>query len=128
MSQATAASAPATTSTSSSSLPPSSPSSLPTLDDVLERISLAKSIVKAGELTLKEALADLDTLVDAGEVDPTEPLIWDDLKISSSTRKFYVYPDHILQQQTDLKAAQELAVALGEAETKLTTFWTVRSL
>jgi len=101
---------------------------LPTLDDVLERISLAKSIVKAGELTLKEALADLDTLVDAGEVDPTEPLIWDDLKISSSTRKSYVYPDYILQQQTDLKAAQELAVALGEAETKLTTFWTVRSL
>jgi len=127
MSQATAP-APATTFTSSSSLPPSSPSSLSTLDDVLERISLAKSIVKAGELTLKEALADLDTLVDAGEVDPTEPLIWDDLKISSSTRKFYVYPDHILQQQTDLKAAQELAVALGEAETKLTTFWTVRSL
>jgi hypothetical protein len=127
MSQATAP-APATTSTSSSSLPPSSPSSLPTLDDVLERISLAKSIVKAGELTLKEALADLDTLVDAGEVDPTEPLIWDDLKISSSTRKSYVYPNHILQQQTDLKAAQELAVALGEAETKLTTFWTVRSL
>jgi hypothetical protein len=101
---------------------------LPTLDDVLERISLAKSIVKAGELTLKEALADLDTLVDAGEVDPAEPLIWDDLKISSSTRKSYVYPDHIFQQQTDLKAAQELAVALGEAETKLTTFWTVRSL
>ena len=127
MSQATAP-APATTSTSSSSLPPSSPSSLPTLDDVLERISLAKSIVKAGELTLKEALADLDALVDAGEVDPTEPLVWDDLKISSSTRKSYVYPDHILQQQTDLKAAQELAVALGEAETKLTTFWTVRSL
>jgi len=124
----TAALAPATTSTSSSSLQPSSPSSLPTLDDVLERIALAKSIAKEGEKILKEAMADLDALVDAGEVDPTEPLIWDDLKISSSTRKSYTYPDHILQQQTDLKAAQELAVALGEAETKLTTFWTVRSL
>jgi hypothetical protein len=101
---------------------------LPTLDDVLERIALAKTIAKEGEKLLKEAMADLDALVDAGEVDPTEPLIWDDLKISSSTRKSYVYPDHILQQQTDLKAAQELAVALGEAETKLTTFWTVRSL
>jgi hypothetical protein len=124
----TAAPSPATTSTSSFSLPPSSPSSLPTLDDVLERIALAKSIAKEGEKILKEAMADLDALVDAGEVDPTEPLVWDDFKISSSTRKSYVYPDHILQQQTDLKAAQELAVALGEAETKLTTFWTVRSL
>jgi hypothetical protein len=124
----TAAPAPATTSTSSSSLLPSSPSSLPTLDDVLERIALAKTIAKEGDKLLKEAMADLDALVDAGEVDPTEPLIWDDLKISSSTRKSYVYPDHILRQQTDLKAAQELAVALGEAETKLTTFWTVRSL
>jgi hypothetical protein len=101
---------------------------LPTLDDVLERISLAKTITKEGERLLKESLADLDALVDAGEVDPTEPLIWDDLKISSSSRKSYVYPEHIIQQQTDLKAAQELAVALGEAETKLTTFWTVRSL
>lgn len=101
---------------------------MPTLDDVLERISLAKAIAKEGERLLKESLADLDALVDAGEVDPTEPLIWDDLKISSSSRKSYVYPEHIIQQQTDLKAAQELAVALGEAETKLTTFWTVRSL
>ena len=101
---------------------------MPTLDDVLERIALAKTIAKEGDKLLKEAMADLDALVDAGEVDPTEPLIMDDLKISSSTRKSYVYPDHILQQQTDLKAAQELAVALGEAETKLTTFWTVRSL
>jgi hypothetical protein len=124
----TAAPSPATTFTSSSSLQPSSPSSLPTLDDVLERIALAKTIAKEGDKLLKEAMADLDALVDAGEVDPTEPLIWDDIKISSSTRKSYVYPDHILQQQTDLKAAQELAVALGEAETKLTTFWTVRSL
>jgi hypothetical protein len=124
----TAAPSPATTSTSSSSLQPSSPSSLPTLDDVLERIALAKTIAKEGEKILKEAMADLDALVDAGEVDPTEPLVWDDLKISSYTRKSYVYPDHILQQQTDLKAAQELAVALGEAETKLTTFWTVRSI
>jgi hypothetical protein len=118
----------APTSTPSFSLQPSSPSSSPTLDDVLERISLAKTIAKEGERILKEALADLDTLVDAGEVDPKEPLLWDDLKISSSSRKSYVYPDHILQQQTALKAAQELAVALGEAETKLTTFWTVRSI
>ena len=118
----------APTSTPSFSLQPSSPSSSPTLDDVLERISLAKTIAKEGERILKEALADLDTLVDANEVDPKEPLLWDDLKISSSSRKSYVYPDHILQQQTALKAAQELAVALGEAETKLTTFWTVRSI
>jgi hypothetical protein len=101
---------------------------LPTLDDVLERISLAKAIAKEGERTLKEALADLDALVDAGEVDASEPLIWDDYKLTSSTRKSYTYPEHIIKLQTSLKAAQEMAVALGEVETKLTTFWTIRSL
>ena len=98
------------------------------MDDILERITLAKQSIKAWENTLQAALAELDALVDAGEINLDEPLIWNDYKISSSARKTYVYPDHILQQQTDLKAAQELAVALGEAETKLTTFWTVRSL
>jgi len=101
---------------------------LPTLDDTLERITAAKAAIKQWESTLADALSDLDALVDAGEVNPAEPLLWNDYKLTTSTRKSYVYPEHILQQQTDLKAAQELAVALGEAETKLTTFWTIRSL
>lgn len=101
---------------------------MPTLDDTLERITTAKLAIKEWESTLQAALADLDALVDAGELDPTEPICWNDFKLTSSTRKSYTYPEHILKQQTALKAAQELAIALGEAETKLTTFWTIRSL
>ncbi len=101
---------------------------MPTLDDTLERITIAKAAIKDWEASLQAALADLDTLVDAGEVNPDEPLLWNDYKLTSASRKSYAYPEHIIQQQTALKAAQELAVALGEAETKLTTFWTVRSL
>jgi hypothetical protein len=118
----------APTSTPSSSSQPSSPSSLPTLDDTLERITIAKAAIKQWEASLQAALADLDTLVDAGEVNPDEPLLWNDYKLTSASRKSYTYPEHIIQQQTALKAAQELAVALGEAETKLTTYWTIRSL
>lgn len=101
---------------------------MPTLDETLERITTAKAAIKQWEATLAEALSDLDALVDAGEVNPTEPLCWNDFKLTSSTRKSYVYPEHILDQQAALKSAQELAIALGEAETKLSTFWTIRSL
>jgi hypothetical protein len=118
----------APTSTSSSSLLASSQQSLPTLDDTLERITIAKAAIKEWESTLQAALADLDTLVDAGQVNIDEPLLWNDYKLTSSTRKSYTYPDHITQQQAALKAAQELAVAFGEAQTKLTTYWTIRSL
>ena len=101
---------------------------MPTLDDTLERITIAKAAIKDWEASLQAALADLDTLVDAGEVNPDEPLLWNDFKLTSASRKSYTYPEHIIQQQTALKAAQELAVALGEAETKLTTYWTIRSI
>ena len=101
---------------------------MPTLEDTLERVTAAKAAIKDWEAALQAALADLDALVDAGEVNPDEPLLWNDYKLTSTTRKSYAYPDYITQQQTALKAAQELAVALGEVETKLTTFWTIRSL
>ena len=101
---------------------------MPTLDDTLERITAAKLAIKSWESSLQEALADLDALVDAGEVNPDEPITYNDFKLTSSTRKSYTYPQHIQDQQAALKSAQELAVALGEAETKLTTFWTIRSL
>ena len=117
----------APTSTPSSFLLSSSQQSLPTLDDTLERITLAKAAIKEWESSLKAALADLDTLVDAGEVNLDEPLTWNDYKLSSSTRKTYAYPEYIREQQANLKTAQELAVALGEAELSLTTFWTIRS-
>lgn len=101
---------------------------MPTLDDTLERITVAKAAIKEWESTLQAALADLDALVDAGEVNPDEPLTWNDFKLTSACRKSYTYPDYIQHQQTALKQAQELAVALGEVETKLTTYWTIRSL
>ena len=123
-----AAASPETTSSSLLSLPHSLPSSSPTLDEVLERITTAKSAIKGWEASLQDALADLDTLVDAGEVNPAQPLTWNDYKITTSTRKSYAYPDHIQQQQATLKQAQELAIALGEAQTKVTTYWNIRAL
>jgi hypothetical protein len=127
MPRSAVASTPATSPSSSFSLP-SLPSSSPTLDDTLERITTAKAAIKEWESTLQQALTDLDSLVDAGEVNPDEPLTWNDFKLTSATRKSYTYPEHIQQQQAALKQAQELAVALGEAEAKLTTYWTIRSL
>lgn len=51
---------------------------------------------------------------------------WNDCKITRRSRKSYVYPEHILDQRQQLKAAEQLAVALGEAEVTIKQFWEVR--
>jgi len=51
---------------------------------------------------------------------------WNDCKITRRSRKSYTYPDHILDQRQQLKAAEQLAVALGEAEVTIKQFWEVR--
>lgn len=53
-------------------------------------------------------------------------LTWNDFSISRKHRKSYTYPDYIQTQREELKAAEKLAIALGEAETKISTFWEVR--
>lgn len=60
-----------------------------------------------------------------GEAD--EKLVWNDFTISRSSRNSYTYPPHISEQRDALKQAEQLAVALGEATVKQTTFWTVRA-
>lgn len=128
MPRTTAAASPETTSPSLLSLPHSLPSSSPTLDEVLERITTAKSALKGWQAELDQALDELDYLVESGEVNPDEPLTWNDFKLTRASRKSYIYPEYIQEQQAALKQDQELAAALGEAETKLTTYWTIRSL
>jgi hypothetical protein len=51
---------------------------------------------------------------------------WNDCKITRRCRKSYTYPEHILDQRQQLKAAEQLAVALGEVETTIKHFWEVR--
>ena len=75
----------------------------------------------------EEALLDqLDQLVEAGQLDLTDPLTWNDWTISQRSKKTYRYPAHITEQREALKAAEKLAVALGEAEVVITSFWEVR--
>lgn len=109
---------------------PSSPSSLLSspspfsLDDLLEELTAITREAKTLEARRQEILDALDQLVEDGEAD--DKLSWNDYTISRRTRTSYVYPDHITEQREQLKASEKLAVALGEAEVKLSTFWEVR--
>ncbi|NBN87521.1 MAG: hypothetical protein EBV32_00275, partial [Proteobacteria bacterium] len=67
----------------------------------------------------------LDQLVEAGEAE--EQMEWDDCKITRRSRKSFVYPEHIVEQRQQLKAAEQLSVALGEAEVTIKHFWELRS-
>lgn len=91
-----------------------------TLDELTE---LAKH-EKALQARRQELLDALDQLVEAGEAE--EAMEWNDFKISRRIRTSYTYPEHISDQREQLKAAEKLAIALGEAEVKRSSFWEVR--
>lgn len=91
-----------------------------TLDELTE---LAKH-EKALQARRQELLDALDELVEAGEAE--EQMEWNDFKISRRIRTSYTYPEHISDQREQLKAAEKLAIALGEAEVKRSSFWEVR--
>lgn len=91
-----------------------------TLDELTE---LAKH-EKALQARRQELLDALDQLVEAGEAE--EQMEWNDFKISRRIRTSYTYPEHISDQREQLKAAEKLAIALGEAEVKRSSFWEVR--
>lgn len=80
---------------------------------------------KALQARRQELLDALDQLVEAGEAE--EQMEWNDYKITRRIRKSYTYPEHISDQREQLKAAEKLAIALGEAEMKQTSFWEVRA-
>lgn len=99
-------------------------SSLPSLDAKLERYVQLKRYAKEIEAELQEIADQLDQLVEAGEAE--EQMEWDDCKITRRSRKSFIYPEHIVEQRQQLKAAEQLSVALGEAEVTIKHFWEVR--
>jgi len=87
---------------------------LPSLEATLDELTELAHREKALQARRQELLDNLDQLVEAGEAE--EAMEWNDCKITRRARKSYTYPDHILDQRQQLKAAEQLAVALGEAE------------
>lgn len=106
----------------------SSSQSLLTLDveDLLERITHIKALIKDQESILAAHLDALDQLVENGEADPD--LTWNDWHIyRQAGRKTYLYPQSIKDQEADLKQSKELAIALGDATVKVgQPFWTMK--
>ena len=98
---------------------------LPSPDALLEELTQLSRDEKALQARRQEILDALDLLVESGEA--SEEMVWNDFKITRRTRKSYTYPDHISDQREQLKAAEKLSVALGEATLKLTSFWEVRA-
>ena len=99
-------------------------SSSPSLEATLDELTELAHREKALQARRQELLDNLDQLVEAGEAE--EAMEWNDCKITRRARKSYTYPDHILDQRQQLKAAEQLAVALGEAEVTIKQFWEVR--
>lgn len=99
-------------------------SSLPSLEATLNELTELAHSEKALQARRQELLDALDQLVEAGEAE--EAMEWNDCKITRRCRKSYTYPEHILDQRQQLKAAEQLAVALGEVETTIKHFWEVR--
>ena len=87
---------------------------MPSLEATLDELTELAHREKALQARRQELLDNLDQLVEAGEAE--EAMEWNDCKITRRARKSYTYPDHILDQRQQLKAAEQLAVALGEAE------------
>jgi len=99
-------------------------STLPSLKDTLNELTDIARSEKALQARREQILDVLDQLVEAGEAE--EKMEWNDYKINRRSKKSYVYPESILEQREQLKSAERLSVAMGEAEIKISTFWEVR--
>ena len=99
-------------------------STLPSLEDTLNELTDIARSEKALQARREQILDVLDQLVEAGEAE--EKMEWNDFKINRRSKKSYTYPDFILQQREQLKSAERLSVAMGEAEIKVSTYWEVR--
>lgn len=117
-------------SSSSSSSQPSSPQSSPTsAADLLTELSDLKLDIDDLKARYDALLQQLDAAYRDHEISD------DDLKttthrFSRQCRKSYTFAaDHpVTIHEATLKAEKELAIALGEAEEKLTYFWTLRRI
>lgn len=105
----------------------SSPSSStsPSLEAILDELTHIVAREKEIQARRHALLDHLDQLVEAGEAE--EQIVWNDYKITRRTRKNYAYPEHIEEQRRELKAAEQLSLALGEAEVIVKQFWDVRA-
>lgn len=106
---------------------------LPSLDALLEELTDLSRHQKKIEARRQELLDALDQLVEDGEAE--EKLSWNDFTIYRQQRTSYRFPpelvarkEHLKKLQEQLKADENLAIALGDAkaEQEPTRFWTVR--
>lgn len=125
MSATTAASNSSTQDSSSTVACSSQPlSSLPSLDAIIEELITLQQNAKAIETRRKSLSQALDQLVEEGAAE--EQIAWGDYKLTRRQRKSYTYPDYITEERDQLKAREQLSVALGEATLSVTTFWELR--
>lgn len=99
-------------------------STSPSLEATLDELTKIARDEKTLQARRQQLLDQLDQLVETGEAE--EKLEWNDYKITRRSKKSYTYPDNLVQQREQLKAAERLSVALGEAQIKLTPYWEVR--
>jgi hypothetical protein len=100
-----------------------------TVDLLLEDLVALRTKLEAAQASYDAAIEQLDAAY-------RDNLITDDqltrgtLKFSRQSRKSYTFPDDhpINKLSADLKTQKELAIALGEAEERITYFWTVRKV
>lgn len=124
------------TSSSPSSSPASSPSSsAQSVDELLSSLIDIKAHISTLQARYDALIQQLDASVRDGVIplDPNQPsegITFDGYRFTHQTRRSYTFPpDHpITRAEKRLKAEKELAIALGEATLKATTFWSVREL
>lgn len=120
-------------SSSSLSSLPSSSSSLPqSLEDITTALTTLKIEISTLQTRYDALLSQLDAHVRDGilSTDDDTSFIANGFRFSHCTRRSYSFPkDHpITIKEKTLKAERELAIALGEATEKLTSYWTLRQL
>lgn len=117
-------------SSSSSSSLPSSPSSLPiSVDQLLDDLITLRSALEAAQASYDAAIEQLDAAYRDNRI-TEDQLTHGPLKFTRQSRKTYSFPDdHPINKLTaDLKTQKELAIALGEAEERISYFWTARKV
>lgn len=119
-------------SSSHSSLPYSVSSSPQSVDQLTaDLISLKQQITALGA-RYTSLLDQLTAHVRDGQtpVSSGEPFTAHGHTFTQATRRTYTLPkDHpITLREKELKAEREIAIALGEATEKITTYWTIRQL
>lgn len=96
------------------------------LEVILDDLTAARADKIAAQSREDACLDELAQLADSGDFDASEPLTWNDWTISRRSKRSYRYPTSIVEQSDALKAAQKLAVAMGDAEVIITSFWEIR--